>query len=166
LREKMSQENIKLEEGLVEYICHHVKSNVRELEGVLISIVARASLNRSKIDIDLIREVVEQFVSTDTKEISVDNIKKLVADHFQLPVEKLHGNTRKRQIVIARQLSMYLAKSFTSSSLKSIGSNFGGKDHSTVIYSIKAVQDLMDTDTLFRETVQQLEKKVQLSLAE
>jgi chromosomal replication initiator protein len=166
LREKMSQENIKLEEGLVEYICHHVKSNVRELEGVLISIVARASLNRSKIDIDLIREVVEQFVSTDTKEISVDNIKKLVADHFQLPVEKLHGNTRKRQIVIARQLSMYLAKSFTSSSLKSIGSNFGGKDHSTVIYSIKAVQDLMDTDTLFRETVQQLEKKVQLSLTE
>lgn len=166
MRNKMNQENIILEESLVDYICHHVKNNVRELEGVLISLAARASLNKSKIDIDLIREVVEQFVSTDTREISVDNIKKLVAEHFELPVEKLQGTTRKRQIVIARQLSMYLAKNFTTSSLKAIGSNFGGKDHSTVIYSIKAVQDLMDTDSMFKETVQQLEKKVQLSLTE
>ncbi len=164
LKTKMIQERVNLSEELVEYICHHVKNNVRELEGVLISLVARASLNKTIINLDLIREVVEQFVSTDSKEISVENIKKLVAEHFELPIEKLHGTTRKRQIVIARQLSMYLAKSFTTSSLKSIGSNFGGKDHSTVIYSIKAVQDLMDTDTLFKETVQQLEKKVQLSL--
>ncbi|HMP29908.1 MAG TPA: chromosomal replication initiator protein DnaA, partial [Saprospiraceae bacterium] len=164
LKIKMLQEKVSLPEELVEYICHHVKNNIRELEGVLISLVARASLNKTNINLDLIREVVEQFVSTDSKEISVENIKKLVAEHFELPIEKLQGTTRKRQIVIARQLSMYLAKNFTTSSLKSIGSNFGGKDHSTVIYSIKAVQDLMDTDTLFKETVQQLEKKVQLSL--
>ena len=164
LKTKMAQEKINLTDDEIEFICHHVKNNIRELEGVLISLVARASLNRSKIDIDLIREVVEQFVSTESKEISVENIKKLVAEHFELPLEKLQGTTRKRQIVIARQLSMYLAKNYTTSSLKSIGSNFGGKDHSTVIYSIKAVQDLMDSDSLFRETVHQLEKKVQLSL--
>jgi chromosomal replication initiator protein len=164
LKTKMLQERVSLPEELVEYICHHVKNNIRELEGVLISLVARASLNKTNIDIDLIREVVEQFVSTDSREISVENIKKLVAEHFELPLEKLQGTTRKRHVVIARQLSMYLAKNYTTSSLKSIGSNFGGKDHSTVIYSIKAVQDLMDTDTLFKETVQQLEKKVQLSL--
>jgi chromosomal replication initiator protein len=121
-------------------------------------------LNKKKIDKELVKEVVQQFVSQESKEISVDNIKKLVADHFEVPVEKLHGKTRKRTIVIARQLSMYLAKNFTSSSLKTIGSNFGGKDHSTVIYSIKAIQDLMDTDSLFKDTVNQLEKKVQLTL--
>ncbi|MCB0646673.1 MAG: chromosomal replication initiator protein DnaA [Saprospiraceae bacterium] len=161
---KMKHEGIHLDEELVDYICHHVKSNVRELEGVLISLVARAALNKTRIDIELVREVVEQFVTTDSKEISVENIKKLVAEHFEMPVEKLQGKTRKRQVVIARQLSMYLAKNYTTSSLKTIGSNFGGKDHSTVIYSIKAVQDLIDTDTIFRDTVQQLEKKVQLSL--
>ena len=151
-------------EELVDYICHHVKSNVRELEGVLISLVARSALNKTPINLNLVKEVVEQFVNTDSKEISVENIKKLVAEHFELPIEKLQGKTRKRQVVIARQLSMYLAKNFTNSSLKTIGLNFGGKDHSTVIYSIKAVQDLIDTDTIFRDTVNQLEKKVQLSL--
>ncbi|HOY15073.1 MAG TPA: chromosomal replication initiator protein DnaA [Saprospiraceae bacterium] len=161
---KMKHEGILLPEELVDYICHHVKSNVRELEGVLISLVARSALNKTPINLNLVKEVVEQFVNTDSKEISVENIKKLVAEHFELPIEKLQGKTRKRQVVIARQLSMYLAKNFTNSSLKTIGLNFGGKDHSTVIYSIKAVQDLIDTDTIFRDTVNQLEKKVQLSL--
>jgi chromosomal replication initiator protein len=93
----------------------------------------------------------------------VDSIKKLVAEHYQITIDKLQGKTRKRDIIIARQLSMYLAKNYTSSSLKSIGSNFGGKDHSTVLYSIKAVQDLMDTDQLFKDTVKELERRVQLN---
>lgn len=164
LKNKMEEEGIKLTPEVIEYICHHVKSNIRELEGVLISLVARASLNKTVIDLDLVRDVVSQFVSQENQSISVENIKKLVAEHFQVPIEKLHGKTRKRTVVIARQLSMYLAKNFTTDSLKSIGSVFGGKDHSTVIYSIKAVKDLMDTDALFKDTVTELEKKVQLSL--
>jgi chromosomal replication initiator protein len=128
----MEVEGISLTQDTIEYICHHIKSNIRELEGVLISLVARASLNKKRIDLDLAREVVGQFVS--------------------------------QEIVLARQLSMYLAKNYTSVSLKTIGSNFGGKDHSTVLYSIRAVQDLMDTDSLFKDTVNQLEKQVQLSL--
>lgn len=164
LKAKMEHEGISLTDETVDYVCHHIKSNIRELEGVLISLVARASLNKKKIDINLAREVVGQFVSQEHKEISIDNIKKMVADHFKVPVEKLHGVTRKRSVVLARQLSMYLAKNYTSVSLKAIGNNFGGKDHSTVIYSIKAVQDLMDTDTLFKDTVIHLEKQVQLNL--
>lgn len=164
LRNKMEEEGIKLSDETIEYVCHHIKNNIRELEGVLISLIARASLNKKKIDIELVREVVDQFVTHESREISVQNIKKLVAEHFELTLEKLQSSTRKRNIVIARQLSMYLAKSFTNNSLKSIGHEFGGKDHSTVIYSIKAVQDLMDTDLLFKDTVTQLEKKVQLSL--
>ena len=110
--------------------------------------------------------VAEDFVSQMSKEITVDFIQKLVAEHFDVPVEKLKGQTRKRGIVIARQLSMYLAKNLTNKSLKAIGENFGGRDHSTVIYSCKAVQDLLDTDTIFKDTVADLEKKIKMSLNE
>lgn len=162
-KHKMKETGLEIEDELVEYICHNIKNNVRELEGILISLVARASLNQEKINLDLVKAVVAQFVNEDPREITIDAIKKMVADHFDIKVEKLHGKTRKREIVIARQLSMYLAKNFTANSLKSIGSSFGGKDHSTVLYSIKAVQDLMDTDQMFRDTVMELERKVQMS---
>jgi len=109
-------------------------------------------------------QVIQNFVKKINREVTVDSIKDLVANHFDVPVEKLQSQTRKRSIVIARQLSMYLAKNLTNKSLKSIGENFGGRDHSTVIYSCKAVRDLMDTDLIFKDTVTELEKKVQLSL--
>ncbi len=164
LAKKMDEDKIELPEDVIEFICYNLNSNIRELEGVLISIMAQATLSKKKIDVDLAREVISQFVTVNSKEISIENIKNLVADHFKLPVDKLQAKTRKRSVVIARQLSMYLAKSFTNSSLKSIGSNFGGRDHSTVLYSLQAVKDMMDTDLLFKDTVIELEKKVQMSL--
>ena len=121
-------------------------------------------MNSRDIDIDLAKEVIQQFVNYANREISVHNIKELVAEHFEVPVEKLQSKTRKREVVMARQLSMYLAKNYTNSSLKNIGRNFGNRDHSTVIHSVKVVQDLMDTDSLFKDTVNSLEKKVQMSL--
>ena len=133
---------------------------------MLISLVAQSSLNRREIDIELAKEVIKNFVSQMSKEITVEFIQSLVASHFDLPVEKLAGKTRKRSIVIARQLSMYLAKKLTNKSLKAIGENFGGRDHSTVIYSCKSVQDLMDTDIIFNDTVADLEKKIKMSLTE
>jgi len=164
LDEKIKKNDIDIPADVKEYICYNIEDNIRELEGVIITLVAQSTLNNKTVNTDLAKEVIEQFVSRSSKEISVNNIKKLVAEHFELPVEKLQGKTRKRSIVIARQLSMYLAKNFTNSSLKSIGNDFGGRDHSTVIYSLKAVQDLMDTDALFKDTVNTLEKKVQMSL--
>jgi chromosomal replication initiator protein len=164
LKEKMKLEGISLDQETTDYICYHIKSNIRELEGILISLSARASLNKTPINLALAKEVVAQFVSHEIKEISVNNIKNLVAEHFKIPVDKLGGTTRKRDIVIARQLSMYLAKNYTSASLKGIGRDFGGKDHSTVLYSIRAVQDLMDTDSLFKDTVNQLEKQMVMSM--
>lgn len=161
---KMVFEGVELPNDVVEYVCYHIRNNVRELEGVLVSLVAQSTLNKREIDINLAKEVIAQFISQVSKEITVDNIKQLVADYFNLPVEKLHSKTRKRAIVLARQLSMYLAKNFTNSSLKAIGSEFGNRDHSTVIYSVKAVQDMMDTDLVFKDTVADLEKQVQLNL--
>jgi chromosomal replication initiator protein len=164
LRDKVSKENILLTEDIIEFIAFNVKDNVRELEGVLISLIAQSSLNNKTIDLSLAKKMVESYVSGTTREITIDSIKQLVADHMHVPIEKLHSSTRKREVVIARQLSMYLAKNHTNNSFKAIGDNFGGRDHSTVIYSCKTVQDLMDTDILFRDIVFELEKKVQLSI--
>ncbi|MEZ4911100.1 MAG: chromosomal replication initiator protein DnaA [Saprospiraceae bacterium] len=158
---KMERDGLNLSHEVKEYICSNIKNNIRELEGVIISLVAQSTLNRKKIDLALVKDVVKQFVSHDDTELSLDKIKKLVAKHFDVPVEKLQEKTRLRNVVVARQLSMYLAKNFTNSSLKVIGDSFGGRDHSTVIHSLRAVQDLMDTDTLFKDQVNDLVKLVQ-----
>lgn len=166
LEARMGREGVDLPQSVLEFICYNIRNNIRELEGVLISMVAQSSLNRREIDLDLAKEVVKNFVTEINKEITIEFIQQLVADHFSVPVDKLAGETRKRQIVIARQLSMYLAKNLTDKSLKAIGERFGGRDHSTVIYSCKTVQDLLDTDMIFKETVAELEKKIRLSLNE
>ncbi|MEO1712918.1 MAG: chromosomal replication initiator protein DnaA, partial [Bacteroidota bacterium] len=166
LEAKMQREGVQLPQDVLEFISYNIKNNIRELEGVLVSLIAQSSLNRREVDLDLAKEVIKNFVSEINKEITVEYIQQLVADHFSVPVDKLAGKTRKRQIVIARQLSMYLAKNLTDKSLKAIGENFGGRDHSTVIYSCRTVQDLLDTDMIFKETVSELEKKIKMSLNE
>ncbi len=164
LGSKMEGEGVELPNSVLEFICFNIKNNIRELEGVMVSLLAQSTLNHREIDLDLAKEVIRNFVTTINREITVEFIQELVADHFKLPVEKLQHETRKRNVVIARQLSMYLAKNLTGKSLKAIGENFGGRDHSTVIYSCKAVQDMMDTDMIFKDTVAELEKKIRMSL--
>ncbi len=166
LESKLSMQGVEVSEDVCEFICYNIKNNIRELEGVFVSLIAQSSLNQKEIDLDLAREVIAKFVSQMNKEITVDYIQKIVADRFDVPVEKLHQKTRKHSVVIARQLSMYLAKNLTTKSLKGIGEIFGGRDHSTVIYSCKAIQDMMDIDVVFKDTVEDLEKKIKLSLHE
>ncbi len=161
---KLDDEAIDLPQDIIEFISYNVKDNVRELEGVLVSLIAQSSLNNKTIDINLVKGVVENFVTGMSKEITIENIKQLVSDHLKVSVEKIQGKTRKREVVMARQLSMYLAKHHTNSSLKAIGDNFGGRDHSTVIYSCKTVEDLIDTDPLVKDALHELEKKVKMSL--
>ncbi len=161
---KMTREGFALPGEVTEFISYNIKNNIRELEGVLISLIAQSSLNRREINIDLAKEVIQNFVSEISKEVTVEFIQKMVAEYYDLKVENLKGKTRKRSIVIARQLSMYLAKNMTNKSLKVIGDNFGGRDHSTVIYSCKAVKDLLDTDILFKDTVETIEKKIKMSV--
>lgn len=164
LDKKLENESLILSHEIKEYICTHIKNNIREIEGVVISLVAQSTLNKTEIDMKLVKSVVKQFVSPVDKEVSVENIKALVAAHFNIPVEKLQSKTRLRDVVVARQLSMYLAKNYTNDSLKAIGASFGGRDHSTVLHSLKTVRDMMDTDQAFKEKVNYLVKKVQSSL--
>lgn len=161
---KLREENVELSADVLEFICYNIQNNVRELEGVMVSLLAQATLIERNIDLELAKEVIRSFVKTLTKEITIDFIKQTVADHYNIGKEKLDQETRKRSFVIARQLAMHLCKKMTSKSLKTIGESFGGRDHSTVIYSCRAVQDMMDTDMAFKDTVAELEKKIRMSL--
>ena len=163
LEKKMKNDGLDMPKEVVKYIAYNIQSNVRELEGALISLLAQSSLNKREIDLELAKKVLRNFVKTSSKEITIETIQKMVCDYFNLPYERLLQKTRKREIVQARQITMYLAKQFTKNSLKTIGEHFGGRDHTTVIHSCQTVKDLMDTDGLFRESVVELQQKVQLA---
>jgi chromosomal replication initiator protein len=163
LDRKMRNDGLDMPREVVKYVSYNINSNIRELEGALISLLAQSSLNKREIDLDLAKKVLRNFVKTSSKEITIDTIQKMVCEFFDVSYDKLLQKTRKREIVQARQISMYLAKAFTKNSLKTIGEHFGGRDHTTVIHSCQTVKDLMDTDSLFKENVMELQQKVQLA---
>jgi chromosomal replication initiator protein len=163
LEQKMYSDGITLPKEVVEYVAHNINSNIRELEGALISLLAQSSMNRKEIDLDLAKQMMKNFVKNSTKEISIDFIQKLVCDYFSIPVDQVKSKTRKREVVQARQISMYFAKDLTKASLKNIGSHFGNRDHSTVIHACQTVNDLMETDKRFRSDVEELAKRIKIS---
>lgn len=163
LDKKMHSDGIVLPREVIEYVANNVDTNVRELEGALISLLAHSSLNRKEIDLPLTKQMLKNFIKNASKEISIESIQKLVCEYFEVPMEMIKSKTRKREIVQARQISMYLAKNYTKSSLKSIGMHFGGRDHSTVIYACQTVDDLIETDKKFRSYVADIQKKIKLS---
>jgi chromosomal replication initiator protein len=160
LEHKSSTAGINFSPEVKHYICDNIRHNIRELEGVIINLIAHASLTRKEIDLELAQKVIYNVVINTGSVITLDHIKKCVADHYEVPIEKLKSQTRKRNVVLARQLSMYFAKNITNHSLKAIGDSFGGRDHSTVIYSVRAVNDMLDTDAEFKRTVKDIEKKL------
>ncbi len=161
---KAAEEGVAVSGEVVEYVCHNVDESVRELEGAIVSLIGRAGLLDRTIDLNLAREVVGSTVHRASREVTVDSILELVAEYFNVSVDLVRGQTRKRHVVVARQVSMYLAKKHTEASLKKIGSHFGNRDHSTVIYSCRTVRDLMDTDDSFNTAVEEVEKKLKLQL--
>jgi len=163
LEKKMKSDGLDMPREVVKYIAYNINSNIRELEGALISLLAQSSLNKREIDLELAKKVLRNFVKSSSKEITIDTIQKMVCEYFDVPYDKLLQKTRKREIVQARQITMFLAKAFTKNSLKTIGEHFGGRDHTTVIHSCQTVKDLMDTDSLFKESVLELQQKVHLA---
>lgn len=162
LKSKMSQNGIELQEEVIEYIAHNVTTNIRELEGALISLLAQSSLNRQEVDIELARSMLRNFVDNISREITIDSIQEVVGEHFSIQVDDMKSKTRKRDIVQARQTAMFFAKEMTRHSLKSIGNHFGGRDHSTVIHALQTVSDLIATDKHFKQSVQEIRKRISL----
>jgi chromosomal replication initiator protein len=163
LEHKMYQDGIRFSSEVVEYVAHNIDTNVRELEGALISLIAQSSLNRKEIDLDLAKNMIKNFIKNASREISIEYIQKLVSEFYSLSVELLKSKTRKREIVQARQISMYFSKQLTKSSLKNIGMHFGGRDHSTVIHACQTVNDLMDTDKKFKRDVEEISKRIKIN---
>ncbi|MCF1192618.1 chromosomal replication initiator protein DnaA [Mangrovimonas sp. AS39] len=160
LKNKLYRDGVEMPEDIIEYVAKHIKSNIRELEGAIISLIAQSSFNRKEVTLDLAKQVVEKFVKNTKREVSIDYIQKVVSDYFQMDIDTLQSKTRKRHIVQARQLAMFFAKKFTKASLASIGSQIGKRDHATVLHACKTVDNLTSTDKQFRKYVEDLTKKL------
>ena len=159
IKNKLDRDGVEMDEEIVFYVAKYIKTNVRELEGAIISLMAQSSFNRKNITTDLAKVIVEKFVKNTKKEISIDHIQKVVSDYFQMDVSTLQSKTRKRHIVQARQLAMFFSKKFTKASLASIGTKIGHRDHATVLHACKTVDNLAFTDKQFRKYVEDLNKK-------
>jgi chromosomal replication initiator protein len=160
VKNKLYRDGVEMSDEVVEYIAKNIKTNVRELEGAIISLIAQSSFNKKEITLGLAKEIVEKFVKNTKREVSIDYIQKVVSDYFQMDVDTLQSKTRKRHIVQARQLAMFFAKKFTKASLASIGSQIGQRDHATVLHACKTVDNLSSTDKQFRKYVEDLTKKL------
>ena len=160
VKNKLYRDGVEMPEEIIEYLAKHITTNVRELEGAIISLIAQSSFNKKEITLSLAKDIVEKFVKNTKREVSIDYIQKVVSDYFQMDVDTLQSKTRKRHIVQARQLAMFFAKKFTKASLASIGSQIGKRDHATVLHACKTVDNLSTTDKQFRKYVEDLTKKL------
>lgn len=162
---KLQADGIRIPDQVVEYLAYSVDTNIRELEGVIISLIAHASLTKDQIDLELAKQTLKNIVTDIDSEVGIDYIQKTVSDFFKVNQDDLKAKTRKREIVIARQVAMYFSKDYTNHSLKSIGYHFGGRDHSTVIHAVQSVNDMMDTNAKFRYSIDELKKKLKMRSA-
>ncbi len=160
IEKKLQTEGVMMPKNVTEYLAHSIDTNVRELEGVIISLLARASMTRKEIDLDLAKKTIQDIIHPSNKEITIDYIQKHVSDHFKINIDELKDKTRKKEIVVPRQIAMYFAKEFTAFSLKAIGYHFGGRDHSTVIHAIQSVCDMMENNADMRNTVLSLQRSL------
>ena len=162
LRMKSENERVELPQDVVECVASNVTTNIRELEGCLISLLAKASLEGREINVDLAREVLKVVVGDVKSPLTIETIQHVVCEYFSIPEDLIRAKTRKQEIVNARQIAMYLAKELTNSSLKTIGLHFGGRDHSTVIHAYQSVEDQMKLDQKYQANVDQLRRKLQI----
>jgi chromosomal replication initiator protein len=162
--QKKSEENaLELPSNVIDFIAANVTKNIRELEGCLISILARASLENREIGIDLAKDVLRVVVNDIRTPLSIEQIQKIVCEYFDIPADLLRAKTRKQEVVVARQIAMYIAKDMTNSSLKTIGIHFGGRDHSTVIHSCQAVEEFLKTDAKYKQHIDQIRRTLEIN---
>ena len=160
IKAKSANEGIVLGEEIVNYLASKVTGSVRELEGTILTLLAHSTFNRENITLDLAKKVTQQIVNVDSSEISLERIRNTVCDYFKISPETIVSKTRKREIVQARQITMYLVRNLTKTSLASICSQMGGKDHATVLHACSTVSDLIDTDRNIRRYVADLERQL------
>jgi chromosomal replication initiator protein len=158
LKKKAAIENIYVPNEVAFYLASHINSNIRILEGCLIRLGAFASLTKQEVTLEMAKEVLKNFIKDKETAVTIDSIQKKVCSYFNLKTKDLRSKRRLKQLVIPRQISMYLARKLTNSSLMEIGEKFGGKDHSTVIHSIKKIEEKCTHDQYTKSAIADLIK--------
>lgn len=160
LRAKVKSDGLYIPESVVDYIAVNVTENIRELEGVMVSLLAQSTLTNAEINIDLAEHVVGRMINVKPKTITIQTIQKAVCDYYHLEFNDIQTKSRKREVVQARQIAMYLARKYTKNSLSSIGEQIGKRDHATVLYACKAVSDLVDVDKSLQKSLEAIENSL------
>ncbi|WP_321518251.1 chromosomal replication initiator protein DnaA [uncultured Bacteroides sp.] len=157
LKNKIHRDGLKFPEEVITYIAENVNESVRDLEGIVISIMAHSTIYNKEIDMELAERIVRKAVRCETKAITIDDIIEKVCKHFELDTSAIHSKSRKREVVQVRQLAMYLAKKHTDTSSSKIGNLIGNRDHATVLHACKIVKGQVDVDKSFRAEVEEIE---------
>ncbi len=164
LKRKVDTYGMSISREILDYIALNITSNIRELEGCLIKILANASLSSKEITFELVKKTVNE-IATDRKiiNINIESITKTVCEYLNIAENKIRDKTRKKEVVYARQLSMFLSKEMTNSSLKTIGLHFGGRDHSTVVHACAVIENKKTQNSSLRTLIIELKNKIELS---
>ncbi len=165
LKNKAQSYGITIPNDILEYMAYNITTNIRELEGSLIKILASASLNSQEIDMALARKAVGEIATGRQMNISIDYITQIVCNYFEVDENKVREKNRKKEVVLARQVAMFLSKKLTKSSLKTIGLHFGGRDHSTVIHACNGIEQLLQDDSSTKGIVESLRNKIELGVS-
>lgn len=161
LQQKADAIGIAMPEDVIEFIAHRITSNARELEGALNKLVAHATMVGRDLNINMAQEVLRDLLRANDRKITVDEIKKVVCAHFNIRLSDMESARRSRAVARPRQIAMYFAKQLTAKSLPELGRLFGGRDHTTVMYAIRKVEELSATDQAFEEDIDILGKKLE-----
>ncbi len=164
LKNKTQNFGMDLPDEILEFIALNITTNIRELEGCLIKLLANASLNGKEITFELVKKTVKEIATNRPNNISIEFITKTVCEFFGLPENKVREKNRKKEVVMARQIAMYLSKKLTNSSLKTIGLHFGGRDHSTVIHAYNTISEQINSDEKTAEIVNTLKTRIETSV--
>lgn len=161
LNKKAHFDGIVLDKEIINYIAENVTGSIRELEGAIISLMAHSTLIKEDITLEFAKQKIDQLVKKPKKDITINYIKKVVCDYFGVKVEDIQTKSRKQEIVQARQIAMFFAKKYTKASLSTIGAEIGNKDHATVLYANKTVNNLQETDKLYKSNIVGIDKRIQ-----
>ncbi len=161
LRSKVHKDGLKFPEEVISYIAENVDASIRDLEGIVVSMMAHSTINSADIDVDLARRIVGNFSTFEKRAISIEDIIKVVTEYYGVEPASIHTRSRKREVVLVRQVAMYLAKKYLDLSTSKIGQYIGKRDHATVLHACKTIANLAETDKQFRNELNQMEISLQ-----
>ena len=161
LRNKIYRDGLNFPEEVISYIAEHVNASIRDLEGIVVSLMAHSTINNADVDINLARRIIGDLSTYEQKTITIDNIIKTVSDYYGVEVSAINTRSRKREVVLVRQVAMFFAKKYLDMSTSKIGQYVGNRDHATVLHACKTITNLADTDKQFRNELNEIDLSLQ-----